>query len=126
MTSSPAPEGTAPEGSESPLRARLARADGMVTVYFSGDIDVTTHQRLTQEVLSAVDSSVHSVVIDIARVSFIDSSGIHALLTAQHVLEHRNIGLRVSNPAPWTLRVLRIAGVDTLLGIAADDATEDA
>lgn len=76
----------------------------------SGELDLTTSPQFRRRLLEA-SRSVRLVVLDLRELSFIDSSGIHAILdTARDAREHEGRLLIVRGPAPVD-RVLSLTGV---------------
>ena len=64
---------------------------------------------------------VREVVVDLADVRFLDSSGVRVLVHGVSVGRERDVTMRVTGPQPGVARVLRITGVGTLLGLADSD-----
>ena len=58
------------------------------------------------------------IVVDLAGVTFIDSTGVAALLGGAAEAVGRGASLRIADPQPVVARVLRITAVDTLLGLS--------
>jgi anti-anti-sigma factor len=77
-------------------------------IHIVGDLDMASAPHL-RAALAGCDGQ--AVAVDLAGVTFIDSSGIHALERARR--EHRN--LRIENPTDAVRRVFEIAGVTALL-----------
>ncbi len=98
------------------LVERAAAARGTMVCRAVGELDLVGAgllRRLTTD-LGAITGPVE---IDLAGVTFIDSSGLTALVgmvrrTAEHGTE-----LRFTNPRPSVARVLSITGVDRVLGL---------
>lgn len=91
------------------------REDGTV-VALDGDVDLQSSPRARKALLDAVGLG-RGTVVDLSGVSYIDSSGIAALVEAYQ--RSRRDGLRfvlaaVSDP---TLRVLRLARLDRVFSI---------
>jgi anti-sigma B factor antagonist len=79
--------------------------NGVRVIRLRGELDLATAGKLA-EGLSNLEGSV--VVIDLSRLTFIDSSGISVL-----VKEYNRRGeLSLFNPRPNVARVLRIAGLE--------------
>ncbi|GAA3387568.1 STAS domain-containing protein [Cryptosporangium minutisporangium] len=59
-----------------------------------------------------------TLTVDLADVSFIDSTGLGVLVTLWH--QARNVGgkFQVARPSPAVLRILEITGVDALFDLA--------
>lgn len=62
------------------------------------------------------------LVVDLAGVPFLDSSGVRALLLARRAAEQHGAAFMVRHPRGLVARVLRVAGVDQLLGIVEPDS----
>ncbi|PWU45211.1 anti-sigma factor antagonist [Micromonospora sp. S4605] len=91
----------------------------------AGEIDMSTADALERELLDAVRSAdVDEVLVDLAGVAFLDSSGVRVLVHAAVVARERAVTLRVARPQPVVARVLRITSVDALLGLT-DGGAED-
>jgi anti-sigma B factor antagonist len=84
-----------------------------------GDVDYLTAPRLKARlrwVLAEFDPS--EIVVDLAGVPFLDSTGRGALLHGWRHAQQRGCRLVVVNPQPRVLAMLRIAGVALHLGLA--------
>jgi anti-sigma B factor antagonist len=84
-----------------------------------GDVDYLTAPRLKARlwwVLAEFDPG--EIVVDLAGVPFLDSTGRGALLHAWRQARERGCRLTVVNPQPRVLAMLRIAGVAAHLGLA--------
>lgn len=96
-----------------------AEHDRLVVVV-SGECDLSVRERLTSVLLDAVGRS-PLVVVDLAAVSFLDSSGIHALVTAYHAANDDGRKLYVVNPVGVVANVLDVTGVAELLRLPDGD-----
>src|SRR5688500_17046571 len=75
----------------------------------AGEIDAATVGAL-QAAIEAVDGSdCTSIVVDLARVSFMDCRGLNALLIGRRELARRIIELHVRNAQPQARRLFEIA-----------------
>ncbi|MGK5676274.1 STAS domain-containing protein [Micromonospora sp. URMC 106] len=96
---------------------------GQVFVRPSGEIDMATADALGATITDALHRpGVREVVVDLADVRFLDSSGVRVLVHGVAVGGERGVTLRVEDPQPVVARVLRITGVGALLGLADGDA----
>jgi anti-anti-sigma factor len=102
------------------FEATTAAGDSRVTVVLRGDCDLTARDQLTAVLLEAV-SQARSVFVDVAEVSFFDSTGVHALVTAHHAARERNGQLHVVNAVGAVAAVLELTGLDALLRAPADE-----
>jgi anti-anti-sigma factor len=94
------------------------RIESTGTIELLGDVDAATAP-VFAEVLTAMmtnGADVSHVVVDMRRVSFIDSSGLAVLIGA----EHRRDGdatLRLRSPSRQVRRLLEVSGLATYFDI---------
>jgi len=113
-------------------RAAPARAEGFalstqrredaIVLMVSGEIDVATGTQLRTALSHALeDPTANLVVIDLANVIYMASTGIAVLMDARWSAEQRAKSLRiVVGEANAVLRPLRTTGVDRLLAVYPD------
>jgi anti-sigma B factor antagonist len=83
------------------------------TVVVSGELDMATSAELSTVIEDVgVSGTVRVVVLDLARVTFLDSSGVRALLLAKAALSADGVKLVVDQASPQVATVFRIAGVE--------------
>jgi anti-anti-sigma factor len=90
------------------------RADGVVVV--AGELSLTEAaalERRLSEVLATTDGQ--QVVLDLAGVAFIDSTGLGVLVRAHRAASQRGIRLAVRNPGPQAQRLLTLTGLEAHL-----------
>jgi len=71
---------------------RATRDDSTARVDVSGELDLTTGERLERALLAAEADAPPEIVLDLARVTFFDSSGLQILLDADGARERRRAG----------------------------------
>lgn len=78
------------------------------TIGVAGELDSVGGELLTAalEAVDAIDR------VDMSQVTFFDSSGIRAFLTARH---QRGAALTIVDPSPVVRRVLELTGLNALL-----------
>ena len=86
--------------------------DGGRVLELSGELDVSTCQGLVSELVGVPGSL---VVIDLSKVSFMDSSGLGVINRARRIAMEEGGVLVVSRPQPMVHRVLQITGLDIWL-----------
>ena len=95
---------------------------GRSVVHVTGEVDWASVGRLRESLLAAIDDSAVSVVeADLSEVTFIDSSGIGALVAARTAADRADRGFVVTRASVPVVRVLRIVGVTQLLGLPGED-----
>src|SRR5262249_29988734 len=95
-----------------PFSADVADRDGTRTVTLSGEIDVAVVDELCPLLVAWED-----VVVDLSHVSFIDSSGIAALLRAHRSQKATGHRLLVKGARGPVSRVFEITGADSVLSM---------
>jgi anti-anti-sigma factor len=98
---------------------RVTVDSGRVVVALAGELDLAARDELTSTLLAAVDSG-DVVVVDLGAVEFLDSSGIHALVTAHHAARRAGSELYVINARGIVAHVLDLTGLGAMLARAAD------
>lgn len=87
-----------------------------VRVVVAGEIDLATQAVLRDGLLSALHDHGPAVVdVDLAGVTFLDCTGIGALVDVHSIALRSGCQLRVSHPQPIVGRVLKVTGVLSLL-----------
>jgi anti-anti-sigma factor len=95
---------------DSPLTVEIVDSlDGAVIVKMAGEFDLSVEKMFAQAVTDGVVRDGHaSVVLDLAAVTFLDSSGIRALLVARQRALACGTQLVLRRPSPPVQRVLAL------------------
>ncbi|GAB3171999.1 anti-sigma B factor antagonist [Micromonospora palomenae] len=92
---------------------------GRIVLRPVGDLDIATAAVVQDALDAALDlPDTVELVVDLTEVPFLDSTGVAALLRGAAEAVGRGASLRVVDPQPVVARVLRITGVDSLVGLA--------
>jgi anti-sigma B factor antagonist len=98
--------------------------NGARVVRVSGEVDISTHERLGEHLVSEADAG-EFVVVDLSSCSVIDSSGIRALLLGHKATKTAGPGrFAIVATSPQVARVLELTGVDDAISLY--DSVEDA
>ena len=90
--------------------------DGAVYA-LAGDIDIGVTGALEDRLLAFGATHGYVVVLDMADVEFLDSSGLRCLTKVFGELASFGGELRLLNPSPAVVRVLRLVGVEDMFGL---------
>jgi anti-anti-sigma factor len=94
------------------LRLDCAVRGRTAEVALSGDLDMAAAFRLEPAVEHVVsENTVDEVVLDLAKVSFMDSAGLGALLSTKERLNDRGIAAELRSPSRAAQRVLEANGI---------------
>jgi anti-anti-sigma factor len=87
------------------------------TVVLAGEIDLATAPELQARLGSVAEGTNSDVMLDLAQLTFLDSTGLHAIATLYERLRTESRTLRVCEPSPRVRRVLELSGMARLLEI---------
>ena len=99
------------------LRISVAHQADRTLVAVAGELDVASTSEL-QARLGEGDVAKGDVIVDLSQLSFVDASGLHALVAAYRGASQRGQRLRVSRTSPSLERLLTLTGARGLLGLA--------
>jgi anti-sigma B factor antagonist len=102
------------------VRVDVVHLDGSAEVVVTGELDIGTSGTLRRE-LGAVLGNGVPVMLDLAHVSFMDSSGLNVLVEASNVLNglgQPDVWIRTASPQ--VRRVLSLTGLEHMLEAGAD------
>jgi anti-sigma B factor antagonist len=96
------------------FEARSSTEPGQVIVALAGECDLAAQEELTSVLMAAVRRA-DTVLVDAGELTFLDSSGIHGLLTAYHAAEKDGRKLYLTAATGVVADVLDMTGVAALL-----------
>ena len=94
---------------------------GALRVRVSGEVDMACANDLLGTIVSAEVPRGGKLILDLADVAFMDSSGISALVEAHRKRDAEGIAMTIVGTPPTVLKVFRISGVDSYLDVVAPD-----
>ena len=95
---------------------REERTRAAVTLRLSGEFDMAAYDEFGAAIKGLNGDGLAEVVIDLAELTFIDSSGIRALLVSKRQAEESGLAYRVRIPENGQVRqVFELTAVDELL-----------
>jgi anti-anti-sigma factor len=84
-----------------PLKVGVKKnEDGSFIVSPVGSIDSDTFAILEKELMDVVRQSTRGVILDMAKVDYVSSTGFGVIIRAKQALENKNIALAISNLQP--------------------------
>jgi len=107
--------------------ATLANGQRAAIAHVVGEVDVYTAPRLKDRLLQLERDSVHSIVVDLTEVGFIDSVGLGVLIGGLRRARAGGGTVVLAGPNPRIRRILDITGLSGAFTVAPDvDAALDA
>lgn len=84
----------------------------VLTVICTGELDLSAEQDLVGRITEAVnETTAAGVVVELGEVTFMDSSGLRALLTCRDHAMERNLTFSIGGCSDAVRRLLEVAGV---------------
>src|SRR6266404_6511867 len=93
------------------LRIEVANTTSPTTVVLNGEIDISSSARVRETLIAICNSGEYRVVVDMTNVTFMDSTGLSALVSS--VKRFRSAGGEVilRSPAIGVRKVMEISGL---------------
>jgi anti-sigma B factor antagonist len=91
--------------------------EGFTVLKVRGEVDLGQGAVLKKELLRHINEAGAVVVIDLTAVSFIDSTGLSALVVAHREARRLNVHLRLVADNPTVLNVFTLTGLGDLFRI---------
>ena len=93
--------------------------DGTQRIVLSGELDVSTVPAFNKRLSELRHKGFHSIVLDLSGVSFMDSTGLSAVLVAEMHARMRGQRFSVVEGPPHVNELFRLTGVDNFLEIVS-------
>jgi anti-sigma B factor antagonist len=101
-----------------PLMSLTTGEDGTLGVTLRGEIDFSNASEINDRIRAAVNRERPTFVrVEMADVTFLDSSGIGVLVTAMRAADEIQAGYRVEHPSPKVYDQLRMTGLLEVFGL---------
>jgi len=96
---------------EEPLTVEVAAQGDEVVLVIVGELDPHTAPILRSCVDDTVSAGTTSLVLDVAGLDFIDSSGLRVIIAAHKLMDEKGARLVLRGPTDNTRRLLEITGL---------------
>jgi anti-sigma B factor antagonist len=111
------------DGLREPPVAGIDRDGDAVVVRLAGEIDLYNAHEVRDALLDETDKEPERLVVELSRVTFVDSTALGVLIEARAKLANKRAFL-VASPQLETRRALEVSGLDRHFGVydTVDDA----
>jgi anti-sigma B factor antagonist len=92
-------------------RMRIDRRPERTIMSVSGEIDLSNASRLTDWLAIIINEQPAAVDIDLARMTFMDSTGIRSFVTARQLCDEKSLPFRLVHVQPNTRRLIEAIGL---------------
>ena len=106
--------------SSSPFELTIEQRDQAVHVSLIGELDISTATRLEDDLRRVEAERPELIVLDLTRLSFMDSTGLRLLITADSRAREDGRRLAIVRGNDMVQRVMRLTRLDERLHIVAD------
>ncbi|MEX0790852.1 MAG: STAS domain-containing protein [Actinomycetota bacterium] len=97
---------------------RIEAATDSAVISLLGDLDFHTARRLREKLLELHGQGINNIVLDMASLEFIDSSGLSVLVAGFKRMRDSDGNLTLRAVTDQTRRVLEVSGLSRVLSIA--------
>ncbi|MGI8663192.1 MAG: STAS domain-containing protein [Acidimicrobiales bacterium] len=97
------------------LDIQTSTEESIARVCLSGELDLDGVDAVTAALTGVACNGVSSVLVDASELTFLDSSGLRALLTGHQALGALDVTMALDKASPAVDRVLEITGTRQLL-----------
>jgi anti-sigma B factor antagonist len=95
----------------SALDVQDAVSGGRHTLVLSGELDMESVPRLQRLVVHLCADGAREIAMDLSKLRFMDSTGLHAILAAQIVCRDHGTGFMLTPPRGAVRRVFELTGM---------------
>lgn len=99
------------------LTGELVRAPGALVYRLTGEADLSAADALRERLLELLAESRGELVVDLAGVAFMDTSGLAAVLATTFAAREEGRRVVALHPSPAVLHLLELTGVERVLDI---------
>ncbi len=116
---------TQPPGTPPLLKIDRQATEGRVSLAVGGEVDLNTAPALERALEDAERLLPRRIVLDLSKLEFIDSSGLHVLCQAQRRAEGSGHTLVLANVPAYTQRLFGLTGINALLLVTSSPSTRN-
>jgi anti-sigma B factor antagonist len=103
-----------------PFATNTVREHAGATVTLAGELDIATVARAEEAIETALAGDVQTLTLDLARLSFVDSSGLRLFIVLDRRAAEQGWTLRLLRPGEQVLTVFQVSGVEDNLPFVED------
>jgi anti-anti-sigma factor len=108
---------SSPPTEPAPLDMEISRTDDRTLIALSGELDAATASYLYDGLAKLEVEDAHNVVLDLAKLTFMDSTGLSVVVTEHTRLKRSGGKLTIFSPSSSIRRLFEITGLTGELDI---------
>ena len=94
-----------------------APSDDIGVVVLEGEIDIYSAPEFKEVLVNSIEGGAHRVIVDLTKVTFIDSTALGVLVSGAKRVRPRNGNLDIVCSDENIIRIFEITGLDRIFGI---------
>ena len=102
---------------QEPMTITTRPSGDTVVIALAGELDLHSSELLADAITDTLDGAPQSIDIDADGLSFADSAGLRALLSARESAERNDVRLRIVRVSPPLARLLDMTGLREVFGV---------
>ena len=92
------------------------KTEESIQLSVEGNVDTLTSPQLQERILTSFQKS-RNIVIDLANVPYMSSTGLRALLLGQKTAQSKGGTMKVANVQPAVMQIFKLSGFASILTI---------
>ena len=108
-----------PQKGDASFSVQSSRVADGVMLALRGELDLRT-ARIAEEALADAEQSHELVALDLRKLSFMDSTGLRLIVTAEQRARQSGHRLVIVQGPPWVQRLFEVTGIDKWLDVRSD------
>lgn len=101
------------------MRYNTKQESGYTIVELAGDVDLSCSPDARKQILQCLDSA-SNLLVDMSRVSYLDSSGVASLVEGYQTAKKKNLRFGLIGVSGAAMSVLQLARLDKVFPIHSD------
>ncbi len=108
------------------MAVRIQQTGEVMSAYLIGELDHHTAKEMREEIDSALDMNMPTLlIIDFTEVGFMDSSGIGLVMGRYRKLNKTGAELHITGTSPQIYKVMKLAGIERLARLEKENSNEN-
>lgn len=100
-------------------KMRIEQQDGVIVITCKGDLDAFYAEEFKEKALASVANEEKDILFDASELTYIDSTGLGALIAIYNVQRQKGRGLKVIHAPETVEKLFRITRLDEVFGIGS-------
>ncbi len=104
------------------MELEVLEKDNLAILKITGDVDLYSSPKVRKQILSLVKKSCQNLLVDLAGVTYMDSSGVATLVEALQLMNKKKGKLKLYSLKPAIRDVFELSRLDKVFDICEDES----